>query len=419
MRGLASTFKSIKGILRRPLGRDSLNETSPLNVPSSAETVGDPTVVDKPIGILSRPWRRIINKKEPETVFVLAKRNYKVYAYLGLTKKSTNRYMVVLDTGAGSSFIRRNALPSEAWKLIRPLHSTVRIRDANNRSLNIQGTVNLTCTVGGRSEIVTFYVVERLATEVILGCDYCDKHVESIRPRRRLVEMEDGSTVPIVRRPDKRKHNTVPLPEEQEYVPLKGRISNKIAVSKEIKLPPETQSWIEVTCEKHGIIQVEPLEKLFTNQLCMVGNGIAQVKPGIPFKVLIANMGRESITLLKGQKIAAAEAHPTTIIESDVMLAEMLGCTREDAGAKKKSTYRKRQAKANDTELINRHLADLRESHMEKDEEPITAEDIPLDDVPTEYHDRVRRMLQRHEHMWLGKLGNINVIEHGVDLKPG
>ena len=56
---------------------------------------------------------------------------------------------------------------------------------------------------------------------------------------------------------------------------------------------------------------------------------------------------------------------------------------------------------------------------MEKDEDPTTADDIPLDEVPDELQDRVRQMLRRHEHMWHGKLGEINVTEHGIDLKPG
>ena len=49
------------------------------------------------------------------------------------------------------------------------------------------------------------------------------------------------------------------------------------------------------------------------------------------------------------------------------MLAEMLGMTKEsDIPKDGKKTYRKRQVNVKDTDVIKKHLADLRESHIEK-----------------------------------------------------
>lgn len=42
--------------------------------------------------------------------------------------------------------------------------------------------------------------VKRLATSLILGCDFCDKHIEAIRPWKRLVKLEDGTTITIIRK---------------------------------------------------------------------------------------------------------------------------------------------------------------------------------------------------------------------------
>ena len=71
------------------------------------------------------------------------------------------------------------------------------------------------------------------------------------------------------------------------------------------------------------------------------------------------------------------------------MLAEMLGMTKEsDIPKDGKKTYRKRQVNVKDTDVIKKHLADLRESHMEKDEDPTTADDIPLEEFPVEVQDR-------------------------------
>ena len=136
------------------------------------------------IGALQRPWRPIKRMKEPETIFIMARRNYKIAAYIGLTRSATSRFAAVLDTGAGSSFIRSSVIPESMHKLIRPLDSELSVRDANNRRVAISGTLNLAVQVGTRTEVVKFNVVERLGTEVILGCDFCDKHVEAIRPRK-------------------------------------------------------------------------------------------------------------------------------------------------------------------------------------------------------------------------------------------
>ena len=64
----------------------------------------------------------------------------------------------------------------------------------------MKGTTRLSVNVGKGDEIVTFYVAEKFATPVLVGCVYCDSHVEAIRPRNRIVEMSDGSTVNIIRK---------------------------------------------------------------------------------------------------------------------------------------------------------------------------------------------------------------------------
>lgn len=70
--------------------------------------------------------------------------------------------------------------------------------------MNILSTITLSVELGPRIEVVQFNVVEGLANQVILECDFCLKHVEAIRPRKRVVELDDGTTVPIIRAPSSR-----------------------------------------------------------------------------------------------------------------------------------------------------------------------------------------------------------------------
>ena len=112
----------------------------------------------------------------------MAKRNYKIHVDFGITGRSTKRFVEVLDTGAGPSFIKRDVLPNGINHLLRKSTSTTKIVDTNERQVEVDGFIELSVNIGGRIESVRFNVVPRLAVDVIIGCDFCDKHIEAIRP---------------------------------------------------------------------------------------------------------------------------------------------------------------------------------------------------------------------------------------------
>ena len=259
-----------------------------------------------------------------------ARQNYQVEAYIGQTTKMMSRFTPVLDTGAGASFIRKSVIPESMLPKIKYNLQRMDIRDANNRRVKLDGVINLQVRLGNRIETVHFNIVEKLGTGVILGFDYLDKHVEAIRPRRRVVELADGTTIPIMKRILGRGKQPDLLPEEKEFVPMKGRLNQKILVTNKKTLYPNTQTWVEVTTSQHGLILIEPLAKLYDSHVCLTGNGIAQVESGIPFQILIGNFSDKERCLLPNQQVATAKPHPTTIVESDITHAELLGLTIED-----------------------------------------------------------------------------------------
>lgn len=77
------------------------------------------------------------------------------------------------------------------------------------------------------------------------------------------------------------------------------------------------------------------------------------------------------------------------------------------------SLFRKRQKSGKDPELINKHLADLRESHTDQDETLMKVVDIPLV-VPEEPHENIRTLLEKHDPMWFGTFGCINVTKNSI-----
>ena len=237
----------------------------------------------------------------PGTIFLLARQIYKVQAYLGINPKVLVCKTVVLDTGAGSNFIRKDILSESIQEKLQPLHIRPEIRDASNRRVRVQGTVRLVLRLGTRSEVVTFNVVDGLGTEVTVGCDYLDKHVEAIRPRRRVVKLDDGTTIPIeggqnvVRVPLRRS------PKKEELSPP-SRTSRHIRVTKEVTIKPNTQAWVEVVTSTSGLIVVEPIAKLYESHMCLAGNGISQVQADKPFKILVANFSDKERHLNIGQR---------------------------------------------------------------------------------------------------------------------
>lgn len=153
-------------------------------------------------------------------------------------------------------------------------------------------------TLGGwRVETVRFNVVEHLATQVILGCDYFDKHIESIHPRQRIVELADGTIVLIIRKPSPRAWDAIPLSEEQAYEPAHQLTGSKISVLEPTTLEPESTNLVMVSLQRYVLITVETHLGLCRKHQCLTTAGIHHVNPGQPFKVLIANFTKNPVKL--------------------------------------------------------------------------------------------------------------------------
>ena len=165
--------------------------------------------------------------------------------------------MCQCTTGAGSNFVRADALP-KGWESLLEPGEVPTIADANGRPLRTSGSVTLAVPLATRTMKCKFIVCERLAAPVILGCDVNDKFVEAIYPRRKVVELYDGTKVPIVRKPAARRADAPPLPSEQEYDNDPGRVSPKLKVSRPVIIQPGTQVWVHVTNGRTGLSVLEP-----------------------------------------------------------------------------------------------------------------------------------------------------------------
>lgn len=230
-----------------------------------------------------------------------------------------HRKLTVLDTGAGPNFIRRSELPAGSDPLIRPAANTS-LCDANGRPLDIIGTVSLSAMLGSRVTKVNFYVCKRLAAAMILGCDFNDRYVEAILPKRKVIELDDGSTVPIVRKPPTRPPCAPPLPHAQKYTPEQGRASTKVKVAKLVTIEPLTQTWVTVQSGHSGLSVLQPSPKLLESCQVSLCNGVVEIIPNVPFKVLVSNFATSARTLQKDQVVGHVLPHPMSTTFTSVPL---------------------------------------------------------------------------------------------------
>lgn len=106
-------------------------------------------------------WCHVHPEECLEVIYVLTKLNCKVYANIVESTRNTQRFTVVLYTGAGSSFVRLHDLPLNIRKKIQKLGGSVNIRNAIEKTHPIVGTVRLTVQIGTSVEHVNTSTVPK------------------------------------------------------------------------------------------------------------------------------------------------------------------------------------------------------------------------------------------------------------------
>ena len=203
-------------------------------------------------------------------------RNYQVSATGGVSPAILSPTRAILDTGAGPNLVRSNLLPDD-WERFR-VHTTpsIPIVEANGRRLRQKGTVTLFAELGKLRVKAQFLVVEGLATECILGCQFINRHVAAILPKEKVVRLSDASTIPILKDSD-------PLLPLEERVKTPEGPSTKIRVSKFTKVPSRSETLVWVQCSSPGLQFLQSLLKTHENLGISMGNGIADVLPSQRF----------------------------------------------------------------------------------------------------------------------------------------
>ncbi|CAN8062292.1 unnamed protein product [Agarophyton chilense] len=390
-------------------------EASPANSPVTILTrnMAKTDIDSEHVAVLRPPWIWFRNPRTPDRILVMAKRSYKIYADLGLSHQFMVRQLSVLDTGAEINLINSGIIPSTLRNNI--FYGPGRdIADAINNPLHTIGKISLAVRLGTYFVQLDFVVCNSLAAPVIHCCDFCDRFVEAIRPRTRTGMMDDGSTIPIVRKPlNRATQKKDPLPVVQESFDKDPR-STRLKVAKSITMPPESQVWVTVTSQHHGLHIVQLLASLYTKHQLALANGLVLIEPDTPLKVLVANFRKTNQWLTKNQTLDSVLPHPTAIVPTKIPVTDVLAVLEpkereEDDDVD--TTRVEPEFQYSDTQPTRpKGLEQKALLPGTDDVDPMKElEILDLEHVPEAHREKLKEMWKGFTRMWDGSLGTIGI----------
>lgn len=142
---------------------------------------------------LCRPWHRVSGQEYPLRVPLLTLKNYKVYDDLGPTTGVMSRMVTE------PNMVRKSGVPPGMEALIAA-GPPINIGERQKRPLRTIRNIQMPVRLGRFVALVDFVVCDKLAVPFMLGADFCDRFVEAMYRRKKMVELKDHSQVSIVRK---------------------------------------------------------------------------------------------------------------------------------------------------------------------------------------------------------------------------
>lgn len=148
--------------------------------------------------------------------------------------------------------------------------------NASQNRLKTVGIIDVLARLRRSVVKLNFMFCHSLAALVTLGCDYCERFVKAIRPTPRLVELEEGYSVPMVRKSLKLgTKKELPLSAVLEP-PLASRKSTTLRVVASVSTPLEFQVMEQVTSCQQGLRVIQPFPSLHEKYQLTIPNGVVE-----------------------------------------------------------------------------------------------------------------------------------------------
>ena len=293
----------------------------------------------------------------------------------------------VLDTGAGPSLISKGGAIYLAADIKTDPGPSLRCHKANGKPLQCVGTTTLDLRLGTYKCLLTPLVVERLSTNLILGRDFINNHVESLNPRLREVMMKNGSIVRIRRRISTllreeirvRGHHNPPTPSVR-----------KIRIAYTAVIPPSSAMIISVRCSHSGTFYIQLRSESHEKRRVLITNGVIDIQQDVLFTLILPNFSSVPQRLHKNQIVG----YSVPIDEEGIFPLQDRDL---NAPPKHKEGTILHPVKEDDQSLI----------------------DVDINHLPNSVARKVKQMLRKHSKMCSRNLGEPNASPHRINLEAG
>ena len=359
---------------------------------------------------------KTLKADERQYVLVLVKDNYVVSGSIGARSNAMMPTNIYVDTCSGVNIVNRQFLPPACDDLLEPVVEDPNLGDANGRPLQFSSMIRLSLRLGNRSYRIPFFVADRFAVDVLLGTSFHDNYIKSIECMDSKIILAGGEEIPILKTnrpatavPPDGKSSKPDEPIKSKAKPSTNglKTTHPIRVAEGMLVPPQSQVQVTVTSEGAGLVYLSPKQSLFFRQNVRMSNGIAEVRPGETFQVLVANFGKKPARLHKGTIVGFADRHPLAIVTPSRQMAEpiakVLNLTSFEASTAENSD----ETVTDMTDEIPNQEDDWRK---QVDLSHLTDADLRR---------RVIDLLDKYSSMWDGTLGTIKATEHRIDLEDG
>lgn len=213
-------------------------------------------------GGLSPPSTKLENPGNLDELFLLKKQNHKNVVSIGVLFSVMHKMPVTLHTGAGSNFLRKDhSKPFLKTEFVN-MSETAKISNVNDKPLHIISAIKLYDHVGRITEPVNVFVCKRLPVPDIFECDFCYQIVKVMYLITCLVELIDGSTVPIVRYYEKQQSAATTNSKIVCFPEPEGRVFPKVWCTQNVRIPLSSRCMKTVRKKRESWILAIPKQPL-------------------------------------------------------------------------------------------------------------------------------------------------------------
>ena len=159
------------------------------------------------------------------------------------------------------------------------------------------------------------------------------------------------------------------------------------------------ETVVAVQADAEGSYHFESLDKIHRKQVTM-SNDIANLQRNVPVAMKVANMSRATVTLAKNERVGCAVPAPVNILAIN-FVGEPPGKSRDEG-----------------REGLN-PVVSFPDGITPSTSDTFTVDDVELSHLDAEQGHRIREMFRPFADIWSGKLGNLIVTQHCIELRTG